>query len=297
MRLARKFAVIFAMLSIISISVMGYLAYTGGRKMIIKDKYSDLTLANDYTVAAIERWLKENIQILEMIAQNPFFQKEFQGLLAAHDPFDTEHMKNHQRFIEERLRPVVEAGSFTELFILRPVDGLVSFSTNKKQEEKQLDHQPFFVFGKNRTHVQSVYYSMFLQQAAMTIGTPIRNREGELVAVLAGHLNLRELSKIMEQGRTFNRTLDTYLVNKFNFFVTEPRFGNNFALKKSVHTEGVRTSLSGKEGIALYGDYRDVPVIGAYRWIPRWELAIISEIDQAEAFAPIVRLRKTIMTV
>jgi PAS domain S-box-containing protein len=297
MRLAGKFAIILALLSIISISTMGYLAYQGGRDMIIDDKYGDLTLANDYTIAAIRRWLNENIKILEILAGNPFFKNEFQNLMASHNPFGRAHLKEHHLMISELLKPLVSAGSFSELFILRPSDGVVNFSTSKRQEEKQLDRQPFFIFGKSKTHVQNVYYSMFLQQVAMTISTPIRNQKGKLVGVLAGHLNLAELSHIMEQGRTSNNTLDTFLVNKFNFFVTEPRFGKNFALKRSIHSKVVQSVLSGKTGIALYNDYRNVPVIGAYRWIPQWELGIISEIDQAEAFGPIFALRNTIITV
>ncbi len=297
MRLAAKFAMIFALLSIISISVMGYLVYQGGREMIINDKYSDLALANDYTQAAFERWVGENIRTLEMIAKRPFFTSKFNELITSHDPSDAAHMAKHHVMIEDHLMPVIEAGKFLEIFILRPDDGLVAFSTSKKQEEKQLDSQPFFTQGKKGSHVQNVYYSMSLQRAAMTIGTPIKNKKGELVAVLAGHVNLAELSNIMGQGKQVRETLDTYFVNKFNFFVTEPRFGKNYALKKSIHTQGVNAALSGKKGIGLYEDYRKIPVIGAYCWIPKWELGVISEIDQAKAFSPIFALRKAVIIV
>ena len=87
-----------------------------------------------------------------------------------------------------------------------------------------------------------------------------------------------------------SQTEDTYLVNTFNFFVTEPRFGQGYALKKAVRTEGVEAGLSGKDGVGFYKDYRGVPVIGAYKWLPEFNMCIITEIDQAEAFAPIVRL-------
>jgi len=85
-------------------------------------------------------------------------------------------------------------------------------------------------------------------------------------------------------------TEDTYLVNTFNFFVTEPRFGQGYALKKAVRTEGVEAGLSGKDGVGFYRNYRGVPVIGAYKWLPEFNMCIVTEINQAEAFAPLVRL-------
>ena len=88
---------------------------------------------------------------------------------------------------------------------------------------------------------------------------------------------------------------ETYLVNKFNFFVTESRFAPDYAFRKAIHTEGVQAALHGEDGVGLYKDYRGVPIIGVYRFLPEWELAIITEVDQTEAFAPIVSLGWTVI--
>jgi PAS domain S-box-containing protein len=297
MRLAVKFSIIFVLLSIFSISVMGYLSYREGRNRIINDKYKDLTSANDYLQTSFERWVTESVRTLEITAKAPFFRNDFEKMMAAHDPADTTHMAHHRDMVNTRLSPLVEAKEFREVFILRSDDGLVTFSTDKIQEEKQMAGQPFFTHGRNRSYVQNVYYSMSLQQAAMTIATPIRNLDGSIVAVLGAHLNLAALSDMVEKGRHIRPTQDTYLVNKFNYFITEPRFGKAYALKKAVHTQGVQRALAGNDGIGLYEDYRKIPVIGAYRWVPERELCLISEIDQKEALGPIYQLRKAIILV
>ena len=49
--------------------------------------------------------------------------------------------------------------------------------------------------------------------------------------------------------------------------------------------------------MGLYLDYRERPVIGAYRWLEDREMALLAEINQAEAFAPIVALRNTILQI
>jgi PAS domain S-box-containing protein len=292
MKITAKLALIFALLSMVSIGVISYLAYRNSREMIVRDKYGDLVADNDHIQAAFERWVDDRLQTLKTTAIQPFFRNSFADLMAAHDISDPAHMLAHLTIVNDWLEPLVESGKFQEVFILRPVDGVVTFSTNKAQEEKRFSTQPFYRNGKNMPFVQNVYYSMSMQQAAMTVSAPVKDKTGKLVAVLAAHLNLADLSNIMEEGRQFRPTHDTYLVNKFNFFVTEPRFGKDYALKKTVQTKGVNAALAGKTGIDLYPDYRNNSVIGAYRWMPDWQMCLISEVDQSVAFAPIYGLQK-----
>lgn len=59
-------------------------------------------------------------------------------------------------------------------------------------------------------------------------------------------------------------------------------------------TAGIEASKKGETGFAIYPDYRNIPVLGAYSPInilgQKW--VMLSEIDQAEAFAPIDALFK-----
>ncbi len=130
----------------------------------------------------------------------------------------------------------------------------------------------------------------------MTVGTPVRESSCEVVAVLAGHLNLVELEEIARQTGELTETEDTYLVNIFNFFVTEPRFGEGYALQEATYAAGVEKCLEGQSGHGLYTDYRGEEVLGAYRWLPEWEMCILTEIDRREAFGPIDNLRQTLIS-
>ncbi|MDD5648752.1 MAG: ATP-binding protein, partial [Dehalococcoidia bacterium] len=80
-------------------------------------------------------------------------------------------------------------------------------------------------------------------------------------------------------------------------FVTEPYSGESYALKKTVRTEGVQAGLSGNDGVAFYNDYRNVPVIGAYKWLPEYNMCLITEVDQAEAYAPINSMAMTMLSI
>ena len=64
-----------------------------------------------------------------------------------------------------------------------------------------------------------------------------------------------------------------------------------------VNTEGGSLALSGEEGTAIFPDYRGVSVLSAYRplHIPGVNWAIMSEIDEAEAFSDVDALGNRIL--
>lgn len=73
-------------------------------------------------------------------------------------------------------------------------------------------------------------------------------------------------------------------------------FGTTIGLLP-VETEGTKAALKGKTGTALFKDYRGVNVFSSYRplQLNNVDWAIMSEIDQAEAFAPIEKLKDRII--
>jgi signal transduction histidine kinase len=289
MKLGPKLTIFFLLLAIVPTAIVGYLSYENGRRTIIQKTVDHLVSINIFKSNELKRWVKDNESSIEELAQRTWV-REFAAVLAKHDIPDHAYQNAKATIIEDHLKPRLKYGGFFELFLMCPRHGLISASTDEKQEGKYRDTNPYFIEGKSHNYIHGIYYSPVLEQPAMTMSTPIKDKQGNLVGVLAGRLDLGELSKIISLQTGKSPTEDTYLVNTFNFFVTEPRFGQGYALKKAVRTEGVGAGLSGKDGVGFYKDYRGEPVIGAYKWLPEFSMCIITEIDQAEAFAPVARL-------
>jgi len=289
MKLAPKLTILFLLLSIVPTAIVGYFAYENGRRTIIQEAIDHLISINLFKSNELKRWIEDNKSSIEELAQR-LLVRHYAAVLTKHDTPDLAYHRAKVSIVDEHLKPRLKYGDFFELFLMCPRHGLISASTNEKQEGKYRDTFPYFIEGKSRSYIQGIYYSTALEQPAMTISTPIKDKQGNLMGVLGGRLDLGELSKIIALQTGKSPTEDTYLVNTFNFFVTEPRFGRDYALKKATRTEGVEAGLSGKDGVSFYKDYRGVPVIGAYKWLPEFNMCIITEISQAEAFAPIVRL-------
>ncbi len=103
--------------------------------------------------------------------------------------------------------------------------------------------------GKTGPYVQNLYYSISLQSIAMTASSPLKTRQGELVGVLAGRLDLGEMNEIINRRTGLHQTDDAYLVNSSSLFVTQPRFLKIPAvLHRTVHTSAVDQCLKQQSG-------------------------------------------------
>lgn len=297
MRLATKLSVLFVLLSIVPLSIVGYLAYENSRRTIEKNTIHHLTSTSILREAEFERWIGNNEAQLRGLARLPLV-REYAAALVSRDEAAAEYRAAYASIIEDHLIPALEEeGGFLNLSILRGRDALIVASTNEDLEGKYKESEAFFVEGKTHTFVENVTYELTVGEAVLHISTPVLDEEGNLIAVLAGHADLAEMSEIMLHGTGLGTSEGTYLVNAFNFFVTDPRLGEGFAMRKALRTEGVEACLKANDGVGFYDDYRGIPVIGVYRWLPERELCILTEVEQAEAFAPIVALRSVVLAI
>lgn len=160
------------------------------------------------------------------------------------------------------------------------------------------------------------------------VGTTVFDGDN-FIGALIFQLDYRALDRTMTSNRRWSevglgKSGETYLVGRDFLLRSSPRGflenagqflaflkGRGFSAEKitqiktsgsplliqEVRTEGARRALEGKTGTAAYNDYRGVPVIGAYQPIRLgpFEWAMLAEIDQAELFAGIHHLGRTLL--
>jgi serine/threonine protein kinase len=168
---------------------------------------------------------------------------------------------------------------------------------------------------------------MRTETPTMLACAPVRDDNLQVVAVLAMRIRPeREFTEILQLGR-FGKTGETYAVNQQGLMVSNSRFdeqlmllgvlpdheGSASILRVQVRnpggnlTEGFRpkvrrselplteicaAAVSGSSGVKMvsYADYRGSPSVGAWTWIPKYNLGLIAEIDSGEAFQPLAIL-------
>lgn len=171
-----------------------------------------------------------------------------------------------------------------EVFLMTPVGGAVAASSDVRRIGEFRVSDLFFERGLEGTFVQRVYPSPIDGRPTVTVSTPIR-RDGVVVGVLAAHLNLERIDELIGAVAELDASGTTYLVSAYNDVVNAQRFGQ-VEHERGTHSSGIDAALSTDAGQGDYTDHRGVRVLGAHRWVPGLELAIVSEVDRAQALAP-----------
>jgi hypothetical protein len=164
----------------------------------------------------------------------------------------------------------------------------------------------------------------------MFVCAPIRDENFEVVAALG--LRIRpelEMTRILQLGH-FGETGETYAFDQTGILVSNSRFDNDLIMlgllvdrpeSKSILnvelrdpqgslvdgyrpklrrselplTKMVEQAIAGNSGIDLIGyrDYRGVTSVGAWQWLPKYQLGVGTEVDIAEALRPLYILEWT----
>ncbi len=164
----------------------------------------------------------------------------------------------------------------------------------------------------------------------MFTAAPIRNSEGAIMGILG--LRIRpegEFTEILQVAR-YGTTGETYAFNKDGLFLSNSRFDDELKriglvadlpdssslLTVELRDPGVNmaegyrpakrraeqplnrmaaAATAGQDGVDAtgYRDYRGVPSVGAWAWLPEYDFGINVEVDHAEAFRPLKILRFT----
>lgn len=291
--LTTKLVFYFLILSFIPLAAAGYTAYENGKKAIEKQTFNYLTATTQLKEEEIEGWIEENKRGLQLLSFSPILKKNIPILLSARldSPLYMRAYEESQELFEQTIEGDL---SFTEIFFMNP-EGRVIISTSRDELGKDKSDLPYFKEGREKAYVQNIFLSEWGSSPSMIIATPFVDDSGNPAGVLAAHLNLKELDDIAREKPWIGETGETYLLNKYHYLVSDPKFKAGKPLTEDIHSKGIDDCLNGITGTGFYNNYEGTPVLGSFRWLQERELCIVAEISQAEAFAPIYSLKRNVL--
>ncbi|MEM9538543.1 MAG: ATP-binding protein [Cyanobacteria bacterium P01_E01_bin.42] len=289
----------FSALSFTIVGLTGYLAFVRARDSLKQSIFERLTAVASLKEEELDRWLLDRRNILLSLIQLPEIEAQAKILLSAgrstpeYQLAAVELQTALEGFIRDR-------SDYREIFLLSR-GGRVLAST---ESEKIGNYQPLMggseaIEGDAENFTGNFYRSQDSDRPdrpALTITTPIFDEAGKRMGLLAVHLNLERLDRIIRDNRGLGRTGETYaivdlgngLIRRYAF-VSAEEFGSQ-EFPDGVESEGISSAMAGRDDRGLYRNYRNIPVIGAYHWLGRHDLALLVEMEQTEAFAPARRL-------
>lgn len=243
-------------------------------------------------------------------------QKQLGPMLASHNYIGYNVADKSHRIVAATAEELIgrQASPDFEAVLIRSLEGETTICPPFSSKSMQKDET-----GRLRTDVPTMF-----------VCAPVRDANFEIVAVLA--LRIRpelEFSRILQLGR-FGESGETYAFDKQGLMVSNSRFDDDLILSgilpdrddaRSILNvqlrdpggnvlEGYRpkvrrseqpltkcaaSAIAGASGVDVegYRDYRGVPVLGAWTWLPKYDLGVTTEVDLDEAYMPLTILQWT----
>ncbi len=277
-----RLVVSFLGLVIIPLGLSAFISGLVLRQAAINDVYTHLSAIALLKENQLKDWEESMFGTLD-ITLHENEEKEVVRILLQGDPDSADFQAYSPEIVQNLETVLTRTGFFEEIFLL-DTQGKVFLSTDPNQVGKIFASQPIFQEGIKGAFVQPPTYAQALGEIVLWIGQPIQNEMGQGVGVIVGRADLDVVSDFMLQDIGVGETGESYLVRSNYAMLTASRFEGYLPGETYVRTEGANNAIENIEnGAATYLDYRGVEVLGAYRWLPDLDVALIAEVDESEA--------------
>jgi len=283
----------FFILSLLAVILAGGLAYAEARKSLTLSVYERLEAAAALREDSLNQWMDEQRLSIVFVTSIPEVRRQSGVLL--NSPSSSAEWQASYAVLQQYLGSVVSGlAKLDELMILN-LDGKVLLSTRQEHEGQFQNYSIYFQKGRSNTYIQPVYKAEVTGRPAITVATPLFDENQQRVGVLAGHINLARIDRIILDRTGMGESGETYLVDPTFKLVTAARFNNSGSpTGAAVRSPGIEAALRKETGSGLYSNYQSIPVIGVYTWLEDEGVALLAEFSQEEAFAPARQLARTI---
>jgi len=291
-KLKRRLVLTILLLSMASVALTGLFAFYSAQTSLQEATVNRLKVSATLKEEALNQWINSQLTDIRWLSR-------MQPLLNAAQSLTAESKQKSQPdylAIKNAFEEIIKLKSdWQEVFLLNK-DGKILVSTDTTHEGDYRTLDTFFVEGKKNTFVQKIYPSPITYGPTMTLSTPLISDDGNLLGVLAMHMNLSRMDQILLKNTGLGEGSESYLVDGFNVFISGDRFGRTGYLR-GVHSEGINAAIRGESGAGVYRNYEGEWVFGVYQWVDTIGAALIVEIPRNIALAPATELAVNILLI
>ena len=284
----------FLLLAALPLLVFGALLYRQ-QAQAIRDEASDkLAAVRSLKVERITAWMAEFSGDLESIAAHNrvtllpdgklTLQTEAAALQRVRDYFN-----NYRRF----------HSSFTDLSVIDPATARILVSTTGKYEGESVATSSNLLepLRTKTNYFRDVHFSDLTQTRRMNIAVPLLlpGPEATVAAIFVADIDMAVFDSLLLDRTGLGETGETLIVNKDLIALNKLRWHENAPLSLKLAAAPSIRAARGETGIVADKDYRGVPVLAAYTFIPSVRWGFVAKQDQAEIYEPITALTRTLL--
>lgn len=314
--LMNRLIAMFALGALVPIVVVAYLTFHYSSRALDQDVFRQLSAVNHIKKDQILAYMKDRMRDLTVLASLSGTRDALQELRKYHDagggdpngPYDVASAQYRELYdrIDPFFRLYIKTYGYYDLFFICAEHGHVMYTTAREKDlGTNLRVGPYRDSGlarlwaavvdkKGPAMVDASHYQPSNSSAAF-IGAPLLDESERVRAVLALQISTREINELIQEKTGMGETGESYLVGADLLMRSDSRLGSGAdILKTRVDTEAAKKALRGETGEALLVDYRGTKVLSSYAPLELkqalgvdFDWAIISEMDEKEAMAPV----------
>ena len=308
--LMKRLIILFLLGALIPLLVVSFISFHYSRNALREGAFNHLASVKEVKAQQILQFLegrmsdarflaessntREAVDLLEncLVKNSPDFKsKEYEAVYYKIDPFYRKHLDVH---------------AYKDIYLISRESGLVMYTADRgKDLGTDLDSAPYRDSGlailfKNILKKKKVDMADFTLYAPIGkpsafIGAPVFDEGGEIVAVIALQIGTERINLIMKENTGMGKTGETYLVGQDLLMRSDSRFeSGSTILKKRIDTKATRDLLIHKGDTRIIRNNNGEKVLSCYSHAELnetlgtdFEWGILSEITEAEAFAPV----------
>ena len=283
LKIQTRLIVYYTTFAVITIGAVIFFTYTQAVQSLQATVEDKLTTVAELKSSSLNNWVDEQQRNAVFLSNLPELRSLSGKLLNSELPLEERIMTRHE--LTELLNIIVQrTADFQDIQIFDSTGNIVVSMIPDLVGVSQGD-QPFFTEGMGKTFTRTFYHSDLLGSTTLTVATPLFDEDQRQIGVLALHLNMRRVDRIIHEDSQFISTsVQTYLVDPNHRVITD----DPILLAHSVplYSFAIDDALQGGQGSSSYTNHNGVQVIGKYLWIDEYNVALVIEIDQEIALSP-----------
>lgn len=268
-----------------------------------KDQFSILNAIADNKVNLIKFYFDEREKDLRELQDDGFIISNILKLRPVGSKQDQKSLTAH-RLIDRKLRTFTRITGFQDIMLLAP-DGKILYGIDPAHYRDEAEQNPYLhkkIVLKDRPgiYISPVYNDKQEGHGRELFICGSLHKAGKFIGTILFELNMRHFYKLIQGTNGLGRSGETVLAKpeRDRALVLNPlRHDPQAALKRvimfnQINGRPIQRAVQGYSGSGMALDYRQYPIICAWRYLPEQHWGMVVKIDQSEAFAPIAKFKK-----
>jgi nitrate/nitrite-specific signal transduction histidine kinase len=180
----------------------------------------------------------------------------------------------HEQLYVQFLHLLNQSQHFQSFFLVDNA-GKVVFSTDPERTGQTVRDESFYIEALQNNNIHPITYSEKMQNPSVIITRLLTEPAGKTIAVLVGEVRPERVQYIMTRSTGLGETGLSYLVTADNRLLT--RLPQSVPGMKMTSLGVIAALNNHSSGHAIYRNYTGDRVVGVYRWLPEYQVALIIE--------------------